>query len=201
MKKTMRKMNKRQLQAMDTHQRIHKTALSLMEKYGYDNVTIRDICEAAGVATGTFYTYFKAKSDIFSSMYVEADQYFATHVAANLSQGSATDQIIEFFIEYAKYNEDSGLDRMKLLYNPENKWFITKGRQMPEVLKNILLSGQKKGELVDTISAEQMTEWLFIAARGIVYDWCLHDASYDQQAFMKEYFGVFLNALVKKDSL
>lgn len=192
-------MSKRQLQAMDTQQKIHKTALALMKKYGYDNVTIRDICEASGVATGTFYTYFKTKSDIFSSMYVEADKHFATHVAASIAPGPAVDQIIEFFIQYAKYNEVSGLDRMKLLYNPDNKWFITKGRQMPEVLKTIIVMGQKNGELIDTISAEQITEWLFISARGVVYDWCLHDASYDQQKFMTEYFKVFLKALVKKD--
>jgi AcrR family transcriptional regulator len=197
MKRKTAKMNKRQLQAMDTQQKIHKTALALMTKYGYDNVTIRDICEAAGVAIGTFYTYFKTKSEIFSSMYVEADKHFATHVATNISQGPAIEQIIEFFIQYAKYNEDSGLDRMKLLYNPENKWFITKGRQMPEVLKNIIISGQQKGELIDTISPEQITEWLFISARGVVYDWCLHDASYDQQKFMIEYFRVFLKSLVK----
>jgi AcrR family transcriptional regulator len=199
MKEAENKMNKRQLQAMNTQNKIHDTALDLISKYGYNNVTIHDICEAAGVATGTFYTYFKSKSDIFSFLYDEADQYFATQVAAEISEGPAIDRITEFFILYAKYNESRGLDRVKVLYNPENKWFIAKGRQMQEVLKKIILSGQKNGELIDTISAEQLTEWLFIAARGIIYDWCLHDASYDSQKYIAEFFRVFLKSITKMD--
>lgn len=201
MKKTIRKMNKRQLQAIDTHQKILKTALSLMTKYGYSNVTIRDICKEADVAIGTFYIYFKSKGDIFSTMYNEADAYFSKEVfnTINKHNGSAIDKIVEFFVQYAKYNESTGLDGVRLLYNSENKWFVIKGRQMQEVLKNIILSCQEAGDLTDKMSAQQMTEWMFIAARGVVYDWCLHDGKYDLQQFIAEYFKVFIKSFINEN--
>ncbi len=191
------KLNKRDLQALDTKERILKIALNLMTKNGYNNVTIRDICKAADVAVGTFYIYFKTKSDIFMTLYNQADDYFANNVLENIPNGTAYDKIIYFFIEYAKYNESTELDGVKLLYNPDNKWFITKGRQMQEILKNIILSCQQTGELTNDMSADQMTEWMFIAARGIVYDWCLYDGKYDLQKFMAEYFKVFIKSFVK----
>lgn len=197
MTKKAKKLNKRELQALNTKDKILKTALNLMIKHGYNSVTIRDICKAADVAIGTFYTYFKTKSDIFMVMYNRADEYFVSNVLGNIPDGTASDKINYFFIEYARYNESTELDGVKLLYNSENKWFINKGRQMQEGLKSIILSCQENGELTNAMSAEQITEWMFIAARGVVYDWCLHDGKYDLQKFMSDYFKVFIKPFVE----
>ncbi|WP_179234106.1 hypothetical protein [Heyndrickxia coagulans] len=60
---------------------------------------------------------------------------------------------------------------MKQLYHAENRLFIQKGRGMQETLAQIIADGQTAGEMVRDMPAEKITEYLFIAARGVTYDW------------------------------
>jgi len=47
---------------------------------------------------------------------------------------------------------------------------------MQILLKEIVLEGQNKNEIISTMTPDEICDYLFIAARGIVYDWCLHNA-------------------------
>ena len=58
------KLTKRKLQAIETKQKIYDAAKVLMDKHGYDAVSIDDIVREAGVARGSFYVYFLSKEDL-----------------------------------------------------------------------------------------------------------------------------------------
>ncbi|WZL74563.1 TetR/AcrR family transcriptional regulator [Clostridiaceae bacterium 35-E11] len=188
----MQKMTKRQIQAINTKNNIYTIAINLMEKKGYDNITIEEICKKAGVSVGTFYHYFKSKYDIFIEIYTKADDYFYNNVANNLKEHNTLDKIIEYFDHYATYNTTCGIDTMKQLYNPNNKMFIKHGRFMQTVLQDIIKKGQEKNEICIDMTPEKVTEYLFIVARGVVYDWCLHDGQYD----LNEAMNTFMKHLI-----
>ena len=57
-------MNSRQLSAMKTREKLVKTAHKLLMTKGFYAVNVEEITKKAGVAKGTFYTYFKRKEDI-----------------------------------------------------------------------------------------------------------------------------------------
>ncbi|GEM_PF-2373419 len=57
-------LTSRQLQAKATKEKIFDTATEMIKKYGYDNVTIEDICSQCNIAKGLFYHYFKSKIGI-----------------------------------------------------------------------------------------------------------------------------------------
>jgi AcrR family transcriptional regulator len=59
-----KKPTSRDLQALETEKKVTDMAMKLVREYGYDRVTISQICEACGVAKGTFYSYFTSKKDI-----------------------------------------------------------------------------------------------------------------------------------------
>ncbi|MBU3072097.1 TetR/AcrR family transcriptional regulator [Clostridium estertheticum] len=181
------KLNNRQLQALNTKNKIYKSAIDLMDKKGYKNIKIQDICKKAGVSVGSFYNCFKSKNEILIEIYKRADEYFITEVANNIYCDNATNEIIKYFDYYAKYNVQVGIDTMKLLYNSNNKLFITKGRDMQNLLNIIIERGQEKNEISNEMSKESITEYLFIAARGVVYNWCLYDGKFDLMEAMNEY--------------
>ncbi|MBX4260201.1 TetR/AcrR family transcriptional regulator [Clostridium estertheticum] len=181
------KLNNRQLQALNTKNKIYKSAIDLMDKKGYKNIKIQDICKKAGVSVGSFYNCFKSKNEILIEIYKRADEYFITEVANNIYCDNATNEIIKYFDYYAKYNVQVGIDTMKLLYNSNNKLFITKDRDMQNLLNIIIGRGQEKNELSNEMSKESITEYLFIAARGVVYNWCLYDGKFDLLEAMNEY--------------
>ncbi|GAA0076497.1 TetR/AcrR family transcriptional regulator [Clostridium sp. CTA-5] len=175
----MTKLTKRQIQAINTKNKIYNTATKLMQKEGYDSITIQNICEKAGVSVGSFYHYFESKNDILIELYKKADDFFYDNVKDKLSSKNALDKIIEYFGYYAEYNQNTGIDMMKQLYNSNNKMFITKGRNMQTILDEIIREGQEKNEIINEMTPQYITRYIFVLMRGVVYDWCLHDGEYN----------------------
>lgn len=189
----MKKITNRQIQAQNTRNQVYKTAVELMSEKGFENITIAEICEEAGVSVGTYYNYFKSKNDILDEVFKLADDYFYNVVANHLKEGNSEDKIIRFYQYYVNYNVDRGFDFIKHLFNVNNKIFIVKGRYMQTVLQNIIEEGQEKGEVCTEMTSEKIVEYLFIAVRGIIYDWCLHDGEYD----LSEFADMYVVKLVK----
>ena len=46
-----------------TRRRIEDAATALVEKHGFDNVTVEDICRDAEISRRTFFNYFETKDD------------------------------------------------------------------------------------------------------------------------------------------
>ncbi|WP_071566971.1 TetR/AcrR family transcriptional regulator [Corynebacterium sp. NML130628] len=53
----------RQRKRRETRQRIFDTASSLVAREGYDNVTVEDICQGAGISRRTFFNYMDSKDE------------------------------------------------------------------------------------------------------------------------------------------
>lgn len=192
------KITSRQKQALETKNKIYKTAIVLMEKKGFNNVTIKEISKASGVSVGAFYHYFNSKSDIYFEIYKKGDEYFQKVVSKSLKEQNSFNRIVEYFDFYAKYNLMTGLETTKLLYNTHNKWFLKKGRFMQLLLQEIITEGQNKKEICQIMSPEEITDYLFISARGVVYDWCLNEGKYDLVDTMKSHIKLVSACLVQR---
>jgi AcrR family transcriptional regulator len=182
----MAKMTSRAKQAEATKNKIYECGVKLIRKYGFDQVTVEQISSEAGVSVGTYYYYFESKFELFSEIYKRADEYFQTHVEGKLEAQNSVNQIIEFFDRYSEFNSGNGIEMVKKLYTADNKMFINKGRAMQNILQAIVEEGQGKGEITSSLSAEEIANILFVTARGIVYDWCLHDGNIDLKEDMKK---------------
>lgn len=187
------KLTNRQIQAMQTKNKIYNAAVELLENTGYQNIRIEDICKQAGVAVGSFYTHFKSKNDILVEIFKRADDYFRDEVEKSLENKSVLDKITEFFDYYAKYNESLGIDMVIQLYNFQNKMFITEGRYMQQLLNEIIIEAQEKGYLCLDIPYKEITKQLFIVARGVVYDWCLHEGEYSIRETLRSFIKRMLS--------
>lgn len=182
----MTKMTSRAKQAEATKNKIYECGVELIRKYGFDQVTVEQISSEAGVSVGTYYYYFESKFELFSEIYKRADEYFETHVEGKLEAQNSLQQIVEFFDRYSEFNSANGIEMVKKLYTSDNKMFINKGRAMQNILQAIVEEGQRKGEINSSWFAEEITNILFVTARGIVYDWCLHDGNIDLKEDMRK---------------
>ena len=177
-------LTKRKIQAITTRKIIFDTAIELMEKSGFNGITIEEISQKAGVSVGAFYHYFKSKNDILLEIFKRIDEYFKTEITGKLKYKSSIENIEKYFQYYAKYNVDVGIDMLKLLYFSSNKVFIIKKRYLLTLLLNLIKEGQLKGEITDKISSREITDFLFTVARGTAYHWCISDAGFDLQKKM-----------------
>ena len=49
----------------ETKEKIFKAAKRILQKGGYEELSIKNICEEAGVSNGSFYHHFKTKMIFF----------------------------------------------------------------------------------------------------------------------------------------
>lgn len=192
----MAKMTNRAKQAEATKNKIYECGVNLIRKHGFDRVTVEQIAKEAGVSVGTYYYYFETKYDLFSEMFKRADDYFLTEVAGKLKAESCKERIVEFFEKYAEFNYLDGVDMVKKLYTSDNKMFITKGREMQNILQKIIEEGQERGQLSKDQLSSEITRILFVAARGIVYEWCLYDGTIDLKEEMKKIISIMVDGLI-----
>jgi AcrR family transcriptional regulator len=179
---------RRQLQAKATRKHIYDTAMRLMGERGYDEVSIADIVKAAEVSTGSFYHYFKTKDHIFFEVYAQADEYFLEEVVPRL-EGPPRERIVQYFDHYARFNVERGLEHARMIFNTHNKHFADKSRFMIQAFCAMMRDCAADGSLAVEWSPDEITEFLFTVARGLVFEWCINDGAFDLEKRMSQYIG------------
>lgn len=179
--------------AQKTREHVLNVSLELMKKNGYQNTTVRDICSTADISVGTFYSYFPSKTDLFLDIYKKADDYFSDTVAVKVNGSCAKERIADFFRCYARLNVETGIDLLRVLFNPENLWFAKK-RPMQKVLSDIIAAGIANNEFRTDLSADEAVDYLFTVARGCCYSWCVLEGSYDLEDQIVKYTDLALKA-------
>ncbi|MCU1488916.1 MAG: MerR family transcriptional regulator [Acidimicrobiaceae bacterium] len=69
--------------------RVLQAGLAAFARHGYSEVTIDDVCRAAGIAKGSFYRHFASKEDLFFAAARAAGAALAARLATALAGGSA----------------------------------------------------------------------------------------------------------------
>lgn len=57
-------LSRQQRKSQETREKIFQAAKKILQKKGYEELSIKNICEEAGVSNGSFYHHFKTKDDL-----------------------------------------------------------------------------------------------------------------------------------------
>lgn len=176
----MKPETSRQKQAEATRKRVFLCAQELFTERAYENVTIRHICREAGVAIGTFYHYFPNKESILNEGYRQFDQELeamwrryvpASHVDAIhfLIRGQLDAITRKGVIGAAQFFKHQLSNEVKYILDKDRFFYRTLLEQVEAECAAGRLVGAP-GEIADEILR---------GSRGMIYDWCLHEGSYD----------------------
>ncbi len=192
------KKTTRQLQAEQTKLLIFDAAMRLLERQDFESITVRDIVREANVSIGSFYNSYPSKMDVFYETYQVADDFFENVVRPKLIQATVCERITCFFEEYATYNSDVSIFALtRVLYNPNNKHFHRKSTHgMLPILTELMKQAKDSGEFHTQQSAEELSRFFMICMRGLVYDWCTQEGSYDLKAQILAYLEHLLRAFI-----
>jgi AcrR family transcriptional regulator len=185
-----KKQTNRQLRSEQTKLNLFNSAVGLLAEKPFEEITIREIVAKAGLSVGTFYNYYNTKMDVFYQAYNVADRYFADTVAPQLKSGTARERIFLFFDYYARYSSEiSGLKLTRLLYSVDNPHFMRNAPNgMIDTLIGVLQYGLTTGEFItrgDTV--REMADFFMICMRGVVYNWCTANGSYDLSSVISRF--------------
>ena len=190
----MAKIKQKQMQRRSE---IIETVIPLLEKTSFEDLSMADICQAAGISVGSFYHYFHAKSDILVGLLALIDEYMETEVFPLLKEQNEIENLKLFAHHWAVYVDEHGLERSKLISSviPSDEDLSGHKRVSLRRLEQIIMDGQEKKQIRGDIPAEELTDLFFLAMRGVTVDWSRTDSRYSVVSKMDRYIGLFVQAL------
>ena len=183
----MNKLTERQKQAIATKLRITQIATDLFKKKGFESVKIQEICDTAEISTGAFYHHFKSKNEIINTGYEQIDLLLKEHYESK-KFNSNIEKIIYLLSEGSILLQDLGWifvgDVYKNLLHIDGKYTFTTDRFVTLAIKSAIELAIETEEIQSNISSDALTETLLRISRGVIFDWCLHQGSYDLKTNM-----------------
>ena len=184
---------RRKLQSEATARRILHTALELMRSQGFDQVSVRDICKAAGITTGAFYHHFPSKDALLEYGFAPLDDSVAAAMAGHEAEPPER-RLWRLLSAYAEFMEDSreliGRYYQRRIAVPGTKSMDSR-RYIHQAMLDCFRQAEKEGLLAPGHSPEWVADFCFRHFRGVVIDWVLHHYSYPLLPRMREDYQLF----------
>ena len=190
-------LSKQQQKSMETKARIFAAAKNILQKDGYEALSIKNICDEAGVSNGSFYHHFKTKDDLLSYYIEEQPRINPDFLDLPASPAEAKEAIIYVYLNYVHYCQDLGVEFMSNYYTPKNQSLnplIRTERPYPIVtVHNYLQKCMDAGILQISGDLEALTTDIRMIVIGNVFEWCLKEGHADFEGNMKRSLETYLN--------
>jgi len=148
----------------DTAERIYRAALRLFRERGYAATTIDEIAQAAGVANGTFFSYYPIKDAVLSHFGRQQMRLVEEAIAMvpDFEKIPAYGQILFVFNLLAAGAQGDREFLRIMIHEIFNSAFAfsdtaSSAHQLYELVLEMVRRGQERGELQTTAMAEAMT--------------------------------------------
>ena len=176
----------RSVKRQKAREKIFESALQLLKEFGYEYLTIGNICEVAGISTGNFYHYFDSKESLLSQFFIDAYEKFLNE-EGQPDTGDLVSDIIAYYCAYADFCEEHGLEFIRNFYSPynrvldmtpsgggENEFGLTSMNETRDKIER----AREAGFFSADIDAVQMAQDLCNIEKGIIFNWCVSEGSF-----------------------
>lgn len=169
----------------DAKQKLIDTTVELIKKYDADTITVRSVCEEAGLSIGTFYHHFQNKDDLL--MYFVREASFDTFVLETPLEDVAG-RICELYMHLIDRYLTLGEEFMKSFYTTGNKALsaymgqengrFADGTVMARCERE-LIDAREQGFLKKDADPHQLSMDICTIVKGCVFEWALDDGRMD----------------------
>lgn len=161
---------------------IVNAAKCLIKEKGYQNVSVHDICQRAGVSRSSFYSVFAGKDEVIVYMIRSLKEDTSTVLNRILSADNDLERIWSLYDTYVNVALEFGPDVMGSLLLVDmqksigfmeqfylyNEWFYT-----------LVKSCQQKGIILNRANYSELVSAAVYSAFGIAYEWCRTHGEFD----------------------
>ena len=185
-------MTMRQELALKTRENIIETAKKVISEKGFKEASIQDITQKAGVAKGTFYTYFKTKEEIIKELMATKfikfeDDFLDKPLQEKIKEYNKNlmNQIQSCDVEICRQwiiNNLKPVELDKIGYDSES-------------IRIILKSSIEKGELKKDAPIEEIVGFIISTIYGMMLSWCMTDKKYEPQEHIDIITEFILNGI------
>jgi AcrR family transcriptional regulator len=199
----MKNLTERQKKALETRKKLLTKSLELFGRHGFEHVSIEQITKACNVSKGTFYTHFSSKYDVILEKFKELDHFYMTVEKKIDSRLPASKKILKIYEEQMVYlTTIVGKDVMRTVYTAaitnhagQDHYLISPQRKIFQILNEYIVEGIRTKEFRQDIAPDEMQAVIQRCMRANVYDWLIHDKSFDLVKEMNRFTAVVLAGL------
>ena len=193
-------LSKQQKKSKETKERIFQAAKRILQKSGYEELSIKNICEEAGVSNGSFYHHFKTKDDLLSYYIEDQPSIDPDRLELPKNKEDAKETIIHVYLNYVKYCKELGVEFMAGYYTPHNQALnptIRTERPYPIVTVQHYLERALGANAIQlNLKIEEITTDIRMIVIGNVFEWCLRNGDTDFAGNMERSLGKYLDSIL-----
>ena len=199
MNQVTQELSKQQLKSKETKAKIFRAAKHILQTQGYEQLSIKNICEEAGVSNGSFYHHFKTKDDLLSYYIEEQPSINPDLLDMPQNAAEAKAAIIQVYLNYVHYCQELGVEFMSNYYTPKNQSLnplIRTERPYPIVTVHNYLQKAIDADIIKPdLDLEDITTDIRMIVIGNVFEWCLKSGEADFEGNMRRTLRIYLDGL------
>lgn len=198
--KQVAELSKQQLKSKETKEKIFQAAKSILQRSGYESLSIKNICEEAGVSNGSFYHHFKTKDDLLS-YYIENQPTVDPELLdIPKDKEAAKEAIVGVYLNYAAYCKELGVDFVAGYYTPRNQALnptIRTERPYPIVTVQHYLEKAVAADAIKlNLDISEVVTDIRMLVIGNAFEWALRNGEVDFEGNMKRSLSNYLNGVL-----
>lgn len=168
---------------ISTKMQIIETAIGLYKERGYENVSVKDICNRCNLTRGAFYYHFKSKDEILDNYFLSSDNLAINEILPLISAKKYIEQFYYFFDMYLERTFIAGHDIfgqiIKRNIDKSGKIFSPKDINMRTVYSSLIEKAQNAGEILNRTPPDLLVDTIVYIADGIALVWCSQNGDFD----------------------
>lgn len=171
--------------AQITREKLLKAAIKLVNRDGMKQLTVRNICDEAGLSTGSFYNLFSGKEDLISYYLKYAFKPYLDQAREEAERYNCVERCLLIYRYYVKYCKDMGLEFVSGLYaSNHNPFFDFMHRDQSDdfiiaLVRNNLEEGKRTGYILPDVDTDEALLRIAAASTGLLFYWCVFDGKID----------------------
>ena len=187
--------------AQVTREKLLKAAIKLVNRDGMKQLTVRNICDEAGLSTGSFYNLFSGKEDLISYYLKYAFVPYREKALVESEPYNPIERILIIYRAYVVYCKDMGLEFVSGLYaSNHNPFFDFLHRDSDDdfiiaTARSYIDEAKKQGLIRKEVDTDESLLRIAAASTGLLFYWCVFNGKIDLEYEVDAAIATYLRSI------
>lgn len=187
--------------AQVTREKLLKAAIKLVNRDGMKQLTVRNICDEAGLSTGSFYNLFSGKEDLISYYLKYAFVPYREKALVESEPYNPIERILIIYRAYVVYCKDMGLEFVSGLYaSNHNPFFDFLHRDSDDdfiiaTVRSYIDEAKKQGLIRKEVDTDKSLLRIAAASTGLLFYWCVFNGKIDLEYEVDAAIATYLRSI------
>ena len=184
----------------ETKNKIIAAAEELFKQKDYEDISIREICQLAGISIGAFYRYIGSKDKLFKIFHLKLGAESMKLVLERTDNKLPVEKIVIIINIYLDFILYYGYKFVKyfLSLSLENEMFASPPGALDTFLRVYISEAFEGGYFNSKYDIDYVYRVIYSSLRGATFDWCMNMGKNDLRADYTATLNILLDEFTKK---